>query len=369
MIVNYQPLKISARQLSLILISTRIAVMTVFLPITWATKDPKDAWMSAILSGLGGVFITIIIVMLSKRHPHESLVEICKSLLGKWAGGILSAFFLLFFLNVTVIIVREFAEILNNAIMPETPIPIFIVYVMLAVILAVNLGLEAIIRTNAITLPISLLSLFLILVLLVKDYHPEALVPVLEEGWKPVIAGSLVPLALYGEIILLPMIYPYVRDQQKVLFYSILAEFVSMFYLVGLILAVVAVFGPEEAANLTLPVFSLVRMISIADFFERIESIMVAVWISLLYAKMCIYLYVGVIGTGQLFRLKNYKNLIIPFGSAVIILAYKSFNNLADLKYFTSKYWGYYAVLFEYVVPCFLLVLSFCRKGKKSHAG
>lgn len=368
MITNYQPPKISAGQLGLILISIRIAVMTVFLPVAWATQSPRDAWISALLSALGGFFITYVIVMLSKRHPHESLVEICRTLLGKWAGGVLSILFLIFFLNVTVIIVREFAEILNNAIMQETPVSVFIIYVMIAVIFAVSLGVEAIVRVNAITLPISLFSLFLILVLLIKNYHPEALLPILENGFRPAITGTIVPVALFGEIILLLMLHPYVHNQRKILLYSMFAEFVTMIYLVGLILAVIAVVGAREAANLTMPVFTIVRMISIADFFERIESIMVAVWISLLYAKMCIYLYVSVIGTGQLLRLKSYKNLIIPFGTTVLILANQSFTSIGDIKYFTGNYWSYYAIIFEYVFPCFLLVISFYRKGTKRHA-
>ncbi|GAA3328160.1 hypothetical protein GCM10020331_071010 [Ectobacillus funiculus] len=52
------------------------------------------------------------------------------------------------------------------------------------------------------------------------------------------------------------------------------------------------IFGPIEAAHLTLPVYSLVRMISIGNFLERIEAIMVAVWIGLIFIKKCVSFFI-----------------------------------------------------------------------------
>ncbi|HJV44719.1 MAG TPA: endospore germination permease [Bacillota bacterium] len=361
---NHLPI-ISSRQLGLILISIRVAVMTVFLPTAWSTPDPKNAWLSAILSGIGGMIITYLFVVLSRKYPDQTLIQIFETIFGKWLGALFSIIYLYFFLNIASVIVREFAEVLNTALMPETPVSIFIVYVMVAVIFAVFRGLEAIIRTNAITLPISLISLVVILCLLVKTYHPELILPILEDGIKPVVRGSLVPLSLFGEVILLPMLYPYVQDKENVLRYSMLAQIISIFILLGLILAIISTFGAEEAKNLTLPVFSLVRMISIANFFERVEAIMVAIWISLLYTKMCIYLYVTVIGTAQLFRLKNVKCLIFPLGITVLILANKDFKNLSDLKYYTMKEWNPISLLIEYIIPCFLVVVSYFSRRKR----
>lgn len=362
---HVQP-KINARQLSFILIANRVSVMTVFLPTIWATANSRDTWISSLISGVGGMAITYIVVTLAKRHPELTLIQICITLCGKWVGGFLSVLYLYFFLHLSFIITREFAEILNTALMPETPIQVFIIYVILAVIFAVYRGLEAIARTSVIIVPISLASLLIIIILLAKEFHLELLKPIAENGWMPIMIGSIVPISLFGEVILIPMLFPYVQDQHKVLPYSMFAVLIGTLLLALLNVAVMSVFGPIEATNLTLPVYSLVRMISIGHFLERIEAIMVAVWIGLLFVKMCIFLYAGVLGTGQWLWLKKTKFLIIPFSGVVLILSYTSFKNLSEIKHFiTPQHWGAYSLLFEFFIPCILLVASFYRKRKR----
>lgn len=364
---NHVQTKISAIQLSFILIANRVGIMTVFLPSIWATQNSRDTWISSLLSGLVGMAITYVIVTLAKRHSKQTLIQICITLFGKWIGGFLSILYLSYFLNLSFIIMRELAEILNTALMPETPIQVFIIYVILAMAFSVNRGLEAIARTFMIITPISVVSLLIILILLTNEFHLELLKPIAENGWVPIIMGSIVPASLFGEVILVPMLFPYVEDQDKVLPYSMFAILIGTLLLIALNVAVMSIFGPVEATNLTLPVYSLVRMISIGHFLERIEAIMVAIWIGLLFLKICIFLYVGVLGTGQWLRLKRTKFLIIPFSGAVLILSYTSFKNLSEFKYFiTPQHFGAYSLMLEFFIPCILLVISFYQRRKRA---
>ncbi|GEC91516.1 GerAB/ArcD/ProY family transporter [Brevibacillus brevis] len=363
---RYAP-KITSKQLMLLIVSSRVAVMTIFLPAIGTHSNAKDAWMSAILSGLIGLLLTWMVVSLARFHPNRTLVQLCISLLGKWLGSLLVVIFLWFFLHVTIITVRQFAEILNTALMPETPVSFFIVFVIVAVIFSVYRGLEAITRSNTITLPISLASILLILILVRKDIHTEAILPMLEDGWMPVIMGSVVPLAWHGEIILILMLYPYVSDKEHVLKSSLFAVLINTIVLLLISIAVIGVFGSDEALHLTLPFFSLVRMISVANFFERIEAMMVAVWISLLLTKMCIYLYAGVIGMGQWLHLRSYKFLIIPMSVLSLILSYVSFDSISDIKHFLSPtYWGVYALTISTILPMLLLIATIFLKRKRS---
>ena len=359
--------RINALQLSFILLANRLAVMTVFLPTLWATENSRDTWISSLLSCIGGMMITYIVVTLSNRNSKLTLIQICTTIFGKWVGGFVSLLYLWFFLHISLITIRAFAEILNTALMPETPIQIFIIYIVLAAIFSVYRGLEAIARTNLLILPGSIISLLLILILLAKDFHLELLKPIAENGWKPIITGTVVPISFFGEGILISMLFPYVEDKQNVMKYSMGAVLIGAFFLTILNVAVMSIFGPIEAENLTLPVYSLVRMISIGHFLERIEAIMVAVWIGLLFIKICIFLYAGVRGTGQLLHLKMNKFLIIPFSSIALILSYTSFNNLSEIKhFFTPKQWGAYSLTLEFLIPCILLVGSFFRKRKNA---
>lgn len=364
---NHKPV-ISAAQIGFLLAANRIATMVVFLPIVSSTPGgEKDAWIAAAIVGLCGYMTYGLHIYLAQRHPDLTLIQICVSLLGNWGGGLVSVVFLAFFLQVSIILMRSFAEVLNTAIMPETPVPVFIVYITFAAAFCVHRGLEGIVRANSITLLITIASLVLIIVLVTKEAHYEGLRPVLEQGWRPIWIRTVVPIAWTGEVILVSMLFPYVSDKKNVLKYALVANTVSSVLLVALSIMVVSVFGAEEAKNLTLAVFSLTRMVSIAQFFERIEAVMVAVWISLLLTKISIYLYAGVTGIGQWLGLKTYKFLIIPMAAFSMILAVTSYDSLSKFVYSLSPHnFGVYANIIEIMLPAFLIVMSIIRKRKKA---
>ncbi|WP_243292462.1 endospore germination permease [Bacillus sp. FJAT-47783] len=362
--IVHQP-KISAMQLCLLIIASRLAIMTVFLPIVGNHSNAKDAWISAAFSSIIALLITVMIVLLAKRHPNLSLIEICIYLLGSWGGRLISLIYIGFYLQVSYLTVRQFSEIINNALMPETPIPFLNITLTVSVIFAVYRGLESIANVNTIVLPISLASIIIILILLLKDVQFESLLPVLEEGMKPVIVGTIIPIVLYGETILILVLSPYVKDQPKIMSYSLLANVISSIVLILLSIFVVGIFGANEANNLTLPVFSLARMVSVAHFLERIEAVMVAAWISLLFMKAAIYLYAGVISFGQWLALKSYKALIIPLGVLMLILSEESFENIAEIKHFlTPEHYSVYAFSIEIFIPMLLYFISIFKKRK-----
>lgn len=354
---------ISAAQVGLLIAANRIATMVVYLPVVSQTSaGAKDAWIAAALTGIGGFFIVWLNVYLARRHPNRTLVGICRDVLGTWGGAFVALIFLWFYLHISIILIRDFAEVLNNALMPETPIPIFIIFVTFAAVFCVYRGLEGIVRANAITLPVSVFSLLLIIALVSKEIHLDALLPVLEDGFGPVWKRTVVPIAWTGEVFLVSMLFPYVRDQNKVMRYALLANMASMILLILLSVAVVGVFGADEAPNMSLAVFSLTRMISIARFLERIEAVMVAAWISLLLTKITIFLYAGVTGTGEWLGLKTYRILIVPMAAFAMISAFVSFDSFADLLYSTSAgNFGIYAIAIEVALPAMLLAISVLR--------
>lgn len=364
---KYTP-KISALQLALLILSSRVAVMTLFLPVILAKGDPKNAWVAAFLAGCGGFIFTWIALLLAEKYPSLTLVQLLQRLLGRWIGRGLALVYLWFFLHIAFITTRQFADILNTALMPETPIPVFIIYIIFAVIFSVNRGLEAIAKVAAITTPFSVISLLFIAVLNKQHFVIDALLPVLEDGWSGVLYSSIIPLAWFGEIVIILMLHPYVKDKHLVKPYCLLSVVVSTFLLVTLAVVVVAVFGADEASELTLPLFAYVRLIEVADFFERIEALLVAIWICMIFSKVCIYLYIGVIGVGQWLHLKVTRPFILPMAVCPIIFSYISFESISEMKQFlTPEHFGYYAIVIEAVIPILLLLLSYFQpKGRIS---
>lgn len=134
-----------------------------------------------------------------------------------------------------------------------------------------------------------------------------------------------------------------------------------MFMIVDI--AVIGIFGVEEAKTLTFPIFSLTQMVSIGDFLERIEIIFLTVWILSLFIRVTIFYYAAALGTAQILRLKDYKPLILPLGAIIINLSVFLFESQADLKKFTSyEIWTLYALPFLVLLPLALIFTELVRK-------
>ncbi|QNK57083.1 endospore germination permease [Paenibacillus sp. PAMC21692] len=357
---------INAFQLALLIVANRVASMTVFLPVvTRMTGGGRDAWIAAIISGVVSCGIAWLVVSLSRRHPDLTLIGMNKHLLGKWIGGLVSIIFLYYFLHVSIILIRDFAEVINTSLMPETPVTVFIACMTVASVYCVYKGLEGIVRTNSITLPFAVASIVLILVIVTGAFHSEELLPLLDDGWNPIWVRAIVPTAWSGEVILVTMLYPYIADKTNVMRFTIWSEIIVTVLLVFLAIFVVGVFGAREAVDMTLAVFSLARIVSIGDFFERIEAVMIAIWISTFLTKTSIFLYIGVQGTGEWLGIKGKKILIIPLAITAMILATVSYDSIADLVFSLSpRNWGSFALFTGAALPMILLMVSIIREKK-----
>jgi spore germination protein KB len=186
------------------------------------------------------------------------------------------------------------------------------------------------------------------------------LFPVLENGIMPVIRASLDPIAWRGEIILLAMFLPYLARPGEAGRCAIWAVVVIGLILTGDALADTAVFGPE-IARLTFPTFELVRQVSIARFLERIDAVMVAIWMAGMFGKIALFYYAAVLGSAQLAGLKDYRPLVLPLGAILAALSYATAENTPELVEFIVKTGPPYTYVFEYIIPTALLLVAAAR--------
>ncbi|MCZ8511603.1 GerAB/ArcD/ProY family transporter [Paenibacillus filicis] len=89
--------------------------------------------------------------------------------------------------------------------------------------------------------------------------------------------------------------------------WAVIAVIISMFVLMQSSLFSLLLFG-NITGNFTFPVMQAARFISIADFLEHLESLVVVIWIAGVYLKISIYYYVLVLGTAQWLNLSNYNS-------------------------------------------------------------
>lgn len=359
--------RISSKQLTLIMISQVIATAVIFLPGISAKEARESAWISPVVAMVLGIVMAVVVVTLTLRHPGKTIVQYAPDIVGRIPGKIIGLLYAWWFLHLSAIVIREFAEFLITAIMVETPIIVFIIFIILVSTYAVNSGLEVVARTNEFLMPLVIGSVVMIVALVTKDMKFNNLLPVLEKGWTPVLRGAYAPTSWMGETVALVMLLPYLNKPREGYKAVIAALIVVCICLVIMAAAGVAVFGAKELGRMEFPIFNLARVIRIAAFLERIDAVVMALWVSGVYMKVTVTYYCGVIATAQALNLRRYQPILLPYAILLGVLTIVLYDNVIELVTSLGKVYPPYAIsTFQFGIPLFLLVVSLIRgKGAK----
>lgn len=359
--------KISPRQLYALLVLSNLEATTSILPSLTVAIAGRDSWLTVLLAVLAALPLGLLAAWLGKRFPQQTLVQYSRTLLGKPLGFLAGLVYIWFFVHIASLVFRETAVGFNLSVLPQTP-PIVLV-IILAVLAATTArcGIEVIGRLAESSFVVVIFSVVLTLFLPLNFAHFEYLQPALAGGVLPLLPAVLIPLGLLSEFVAANMVIPYLTEPEKAgrtLFFTVLTSgtIILLFTVI-----IIAVFN-QTAQNLTLPPFQLARMISIGNFLERIEVIVLAVWTIIALIKAAFFMWIGMLGPAQLFNLKGYQELAYPLGIIVIVLSILAYENFADaLRFYTPQIWGIYSLTIAIGLILLLSILALLQ-GKKGNA-
>jgi len=115
------------------------------------------------------------------------------------------------------------------------------------------------------------------------------------------------------------------------------------------------------------PTLNGARVISIANFLERLEAVIIGVWITGGFVKVSVFYWAAVLGSAQVLDLKDYRLLVLPIGAVLVAMSILLHPSILDLLDFLDRVWPPYSLsTFEVGIPLLLLVTALVRgKGGK----
>ncbi|AEG60415.1 GerAB/ArcD/ProY family transporter [Desulforamulus ruminis] len=357
--------KISTRQAIFLLTTTIFATVILFVPSITANYAMQDAWISVLLATACGLLMAWLITRLGLYYPDKTIFEYAGKIVGRWPGKAVGLLYILWFLHLNAEVIREYGELMTAAFMPDTPIIVFHLIVVALAAYAVRNGLEVLTRANEVFFPVILGSIILVLLLSIGNMDFNRLLPIWDAGAIPVLKGSLVPLSWFGEIVTIMILLPYLNKPGKAYQVSAAALLISGLLLLSSVVGALAIFGPQLSGAWMFPTLNNARIISIANFIERMEPFVMGVWVTGGFIKISVFFWVVVLGTAQILELKDYRPLVLPIGATLVALSMFLNSNILDLLLFLSQVWPAYALsIFEVGIPLLLLVIAWLR-GKK----
>lgn len=357
--------KISSFQLGVFIYNTILGVGILFLPASLTKAVENDGWILCIISGLINFIFIYFMCKVGEKYTREGFVGTLKKLFGGAAGILLALPAFIYFVLFESFEIRLFAEIVNQYLLPNTPIEFIIIPLFIVTIFLARSGVEPAARFFETVTPLIILVLIiLILVTLPKsDYsniRPLFATPVIK-----FIKGINKSIFAYSGFEILIIIFPYLRTPKKA-FKAASIALTSIIILYTIItIQCLARFGTRETQALIYPTMSLMRVSEIpGGFIERVEGLLLALWVLFVYTTLVSVMFaLSVIG-GDILNHRNRKHIIslsLPF-IYLISLSGQSIAEVFDLTDKMEMTFGIYTLVILPVIMFFAYLIK--RKGE-----
>ena len=226
---------------------------------------------------------------------------------------------------------------------------------------------------------IKILIFFLLItyffILLSGKINIQNLQPVLVDGFVPVLKASYPRIITFpfGEMMVFLMFWCFVEPKDKIRKVSYMALLTSSILLCFSLIIIVSVLGVTIASNSLIPLLDVVKQINILGILRNFDAIAILNMLIGGFFKFTIFFYAGVSCFSTLFKLKDYRRILIPVGLVTLYVSFYTMPNILVQKWvgpeITAKYIN---IPLQIAIPSSLLIISMLKnykvnKTKQSH--
>ncbi|MBM7644183.1 spore germination protein KB [Scopulibacillus daqui] len=352
--------KISTFQMGLMMYFMVGGTSTLLVPSIAAKYAGRDMWLSPIWSALIGFLNLFIAWQLYKIYPKTTIIESTKKILGRVLGAVFNFFFLFRLIYDMSIIVREYGEFIH-VFLTYTPIYILMGSLILVCSFAVLSGIEVIARCTQIFLPIVILFFLLMVIFIIPELNPENMLPIMENGLKPSLKSAVFINEWFVEFIYISFLFPFLQNKQKAIRWGSVSVLTVMLTMVIANFVCLFLLG-DITKQFNFPVYTAASYISVADFAEHLDGIVMAIWILVGFCQLTMWLYALSFGVSQWLNLSEYRRVVLPLGLLIILFSIWIAPHFESLTSTLNTSFVPYTYVMMLFYPMLLLCIAYIRK-------
>ncbi|MCP1184174.1 endospore germination permease [Paenibacillus sp. 1781tsa1] len=354
--------KISETQLAFMIFPAILATAILSVPGITMHYAGHDMWLSPIIGSLIGFAAVAISIGLDRLYPGKTLIQSSVSIAGRISGKLIGLVYIIFLPHLTGLIIRTYGEFIVNNALPRTPLFVVMGTMVAVCALNVRLGIEVVGRTSQIFVTLLIVLLSLIFILLIGELNPAELFPFMENGPLPSIKGALAPAAWFSEYIVIAFLLPYVNRRKRttrVMLGSLILTTTAMTVINLFCLFLIG----DLTDSFVYPVMIAARYITIADFLQHIESLIIAVWIFGIFVKISVFLYIFATSTAEWFGLNDYKPVVVPLSFLCMVYAYWVVSGGSGASSLIGPSANLYTISILLILPAMIYGVAWLKKG------
>lgn len=325
----------------------------------------KDLWLAIILSIFMALFLMFVYSKLFNICPDKDLFDLVEICFGKFIGKGIILLYTWYAFDLATLVLIDFGQFVNTINLPETPIIVPMIGIMILCVWIVKEGIEVMGKWGELFLMIPIILAFIAILFLIPNMNLNNIRPVLYNGMKPVIKGAYEVLIYpFGETVIFTVAFSALKDKKSIYKIYIQSLLIGAIFLLTTSLTIVLVLGINDASISYFPAYETVKRINIGNTLQRIEAISAIVFLLGGFIKVSIYLLAACKGVAKIFGCKDYRFIVTPIALLVINLAYFEFDSIISFNEWIFNAWVYYAFLFIVIFPIIILIAAEIKKKK-----
>jgi spore germination protein KB len=358
--------QISRFQMVIVLIWSILGTGIVTVPFVIAQFTVRDSWITGLLFAAGGLISAGVAAVFLHALPNRNLTSGLIDAFGPWLGRMFCLWFLVWLYLINCTVLREVESFVSITILPETPEYIIGLLAMTGISYMVYMGAEVPMRDGEFITPLALIVAPLLFALSMQHMDVHQLMPVLADGWQPVLRGAMTPdLTFALEMLISLQFVRALRDSQTLPKDMITATAIITVLLTCVLAITTGVVG-QSTSYLSYPVLETVRSIRVGRFLERLDTLYVMGVMSTVCLKLGVFHYAWCEGMKDVFKLSSHRIMAYSGGLFVWAGSFAFFRSTQEMEHFIAGVAPAYFVLTLICIPLLAaMVMNFRRRVKR----
>ena len=240
---------------------------------------------------------------------------------------------------------------------PSTPIPLIMLFLLLATSFINRLGIKTVIKCNLIIVPCIIILLGILFLVNSENFVFERIFPILGYGVKNLFINGSTNIYAFSSIAFLFFIMPILKGYNS--FNKISYWYVglsSLFTILAIALLQLS-FPLDIASGSNIPIYIQTRQTAIGSFIQRTDAFFVLVWILTILSYLSILLAFILLIFKKITNIQNTSAisncfLAIVFGIGLL------YPNILQSRYIQSTVYKYFMLILVFGISSLILILA-----------
>lgn len=355
-------------QMITIIVGAVLGVGVLAFPRIITDPAGSGGLLATLLGAIPTTIAWLVYVKLSRWFKGRTPAEYAPQVLTRPIGWLFLAAVVIFKVTITAMVAREFGAVLKTAVLPNTPIEVTIITMLLTTAYFVRYDVQVIAHVYEIFFPVMLVPLTLIGLLSLANARSYHLLPLTGMSWQGVLNGAVLASVGYVSVMIGPLLLPSLNRPKQAVKVGLWGIGLSLFVYMLAVSATLSVFGAQEMKRLVWPTYELVKTTTVAGFIlERLEAAFVGIWVAAVFTTVAATYYAVLLIITQWFKLRDHKVMAIPLVPILYMVALVPPDIHTLYRVLTTV--GLFGAVLNQVMPLLMLLVAYLRgKGSVSRA-